>query len=178
MAYHLGFHPKRCVPSLSCSHQDPSLQLLALYCLRAFRSGASAYLRLKRKDRVKHIEPEQKTVTSKMATQNPPPPDAGPAEEQLPEGVSTLATTFGIEFECVLAFHESEPHRVLEENGIVAVVHNDLLSEKHRALLGDRKRDSHRRSHFPSWGFMSPLLMIWQSTNCRYIVTDGFDLIS
>jgi hypothetical protein len=67
-----------------------------------------------------------------------------------------LATTFGIEFECVLAFHESELYRVLEENNIVATVRKDLLREEHTALLGDRKRDSHRRSHFPSWGLDVP----------------------
>jgi hypothetical protein len=91
-----------------------------------------------------------------MATQSNAPLDASLAEQGAPDMAPKLATTFGIEFECVLAFHESELYRVLEENNIVATVRKDLLREEHTALLGDRKRDSHRRSHFPSWGLDVP----------------------
>ena len=85
-----------------------------------------------------------------------PPLDGGAEEGLATEKASTVATKFGVEFECVLAFHESDLHRVLEENSIVATVHKDLLREEHTALLGDRKRDSLRRSHFPSWVLYVP----------------------
>src|SRR5271155_148486 len=91
-----------------------------------------------------------------MAPRGNPPLGAGSRDGRAPERALSLATTFGIEFECVLAFHESELYRVLEENFIVASVQKDLLREEHTALLGGRENDSLRRSHFPSWGLYVP----------------------
>ena len=56
----------------------------------------------------------------------------------------------------MIAFHESELRRVLEENSIKATIHKDLLREEHTALLGNRMQSSLRRSHFPSWGLYVP----------------------
>src|SRR4051812_1851744 len=91
-----------------------------------------------------------------MAPQRNPPLDAGSRNGRAPVRTLSLATTFGIKFECVLAFHESELSRVLEEDFIVASVQKDLLREEHTALLGGRENDSLRRSHFPSWGLYVP----------------------
>ena len=85
-----------------------------------------------------------------MALRSNPPLAAGSRDGRAPVRALSLATTFGIEFECVFAFHESELYRVLEENFIVASMAKDLLQKEHTALLVGRENDSLRRSHFPS----------------------------
>ena len=108
------------------------------------------------KGRISDVESERGTAFSRMTPQSKSPSNPGPAAQLSRHTAPRLATTFGIEFECVLAFHESELRRVLEENAIEAAIQKDLLREEHAALLGNRKQDSFRRSHFPSWALHVP----------------------
>jgi hypothetical protein len=117
--------------------------------LGAIRSGVPVCLRKQRKGFVRYVEHEPNLVVSRMATRSDSRLYASPADNLAPDRTPKLATTFGIEFECIFAIHESELHRVLEENLIVASVQKDLLREEQKALLGKRQITSHRRSHFP-----------------------------
>src|SRR2546423_14883763 len=57
-------------------------------------------------------------MASTMALRSNPPLAAGSRDGRAPVRAPSLATTFGIEFECVLALHESKLYRMLEENFI------------------------------------------------------------
>ena len=108
------------------------------------------------KSRISDVESEPRTVLSRRSPRSKVTSYPGPAAQLARHKAQRLATTFGIEFECVLAFHESELRRVLKENAIEAAIQKDLLREEHTALLGNRELDSFRRSHFPSWALYVP----------------------
>lgn len=139
------------VSGFLCLHRNRLLHPLAFSQMQGFIPGASVCLPLQRTDRVKYLECEQECCLLKMANQSKSSPLTSPAREQVPDPIPKLTINVVVEFESVLAFHESELHRLLENNGIVATVRKDLLPREHAALLGGRKRDSHRRSHFSCW---------------------------
>jgi hypothetical protein len=113
-----------------------------------------------------------------MASLSKSPPLTSPSKQQAPDPIPKLAITFGIEFQCVLAFHESELHRVLEGNGIVATVRKDLLpQEKYRLSLAAESEIHIEGATSPAGSSMS-LLMSSQLIICRYVATERFDSIS
>ena len=69
------------------------------------------------------------------------------------------ATTFGIEFEFVFAFHEDELRRALAQMNAKAVIQKDLTRTEHEQLLGKQwnmfnyrlQRPWENREHWPSW---------------------------
>ena len=76
-----------------------------------------------------------------------------------PAMAPSLATTFGFEFEMVLAFHENDLERIMMQNNIHAEIKKDLSKAEHVALLGRLGRRKHQaasqRSHFPSWALLT-----------------------
>ena len=71
----------------------------------------------------------------------------------------SLAITFGVEFEMVLAFHEKDLVRIMRQNNIEAQIKKEFSKAEHVALLGTSERYKNlaasQRSHFPGWALLT-----------------------
>lgn len=87
---------------------------------------------------------------------------ANSAEAEEPKMRSARATTFGIEFELILAFHEDLLKQVLSDYHIEADIVKTLTHTQHSELLGeagnmfDSNRSHYFRNQYPSWGLRVP----------------------
>ncbi|KEF63149.1 uncharacterized protein A1O9_01125, partial [Exophiala aquamarina CBS 119918] len=85
-----------------------------------------------------------------------------PTESNENKTKSGRATTFGIEFELTLAFHEEFLEQILCDYKINAEIVKALTNSQHYDLLGqsgilfDTNRSHNFRSRYPSWGLQVP----------------------
>ncbi len=79
----------------------------------------------------------------------PAPPNSGRSPK--------IVTTFGVDLEFVLAFHEGGLLDILEQHDPPTEIKKYLNETEHVSLIGNFPRSVHyQRSHFPSWGMYDP----------------------
>jgi hypothetical protein len=84
------------------------------------------------------------------------------AEAEEAKTRSAHATTFGIEFEFIFAFHEDLLKQILSDYYIEADIVKILTNSQHSELLGedgnifDSNRSHNCRNQYPSWGLQVP----------------------